>query len=77
LFRVGGVPKRVNRLVERPDVLTICAAAKALGLTLVTLPRWDAPRKFAAHRHPVSRYRLYRGVEVLKSRRRIDGSKNS
>ena len=77
MFSVGGVPKRVNRLVEGPEVLTICAAAKALGVTLVTLPRWDATCKFAAHRHPVSRYRLYRGVEVLKLRRKIDGSKNS
>jgi excisionase family DNA binding protein len=58
---------------EGPDVITISEAAKVLGVTEVTLRRWDASGKFKAHRHPVSGYRLYKREDVLSLRSKILG----
>jgi MerR family transcriptional regulator, copper efflux regulator len=69
------VPKKPALPDDGPDVLTISEAATVLGVSEVTLRRWDSAGKFVAHRHPVSGYRLYKRVEVLKLRRRIEGGR--
>ena len=55
-----------------PDVVTIKEAAELLGVSEMTLRRWDKAGKFCAHRHPVSSYRLYRRKDVLRLRQRIE-----
>ena len=42
------------------DYLTIKDAAKLLGVTPITLRRWDHKGKLKSIRHPINRYRLYR-----------------
>ncbi len=56
----------------KPDVLTIKETAALLGVSEVTLRRWDRSGKFSPHRHPCSGYRLYRKADVLRLRRRIE-----
>jgi DNA-binding transcriptional MerR regulator len=58
-----------------PDVLTIKETAKILGVSEVTLRRWDKSGKFSPHRHPVNGYRCYRRDDVLRMRRRIETGK--
>lgn len=50
--------------------MTIGEAAQFLGVTEMTLRRWDKAGKFKAYRHPMSNYRLYRrsDLEILLSR---------
>jgi excisionase family DNA binding protein len=67
------VPRKSALPVEGPTVITISEAATVLGVTEVTLRRWDSTGKFKAHRHPVSGYRLYRRDDVLRLRKLIDG----
>lgn len=55
-----------------PDVLTIKHTAKILGVSEVTLRRWDKAGKFSPHRHPVNGYRCYRRAAVLRLRRLIE-----
>jgi len=70
------VPRKAQSLpAEGPDVITISEAAHVLGVTEVTLRRWDASGRFRAHRHPVSGYRLYRRDAVLRLRKQIDGGR--
>ena len=54
------------------NVITIKAAAEILGVSQMTLRRWDAAGKFKARRHPLNSYRLYRRDDVLRMRRRIE-----
>ena len=52
---------------QRPEVaphadrewVTIAEAAKALGVSAVTLRRWDRNGRLVARRHPSSGYRIY------------------
>lgn len=69
------MPKKQPLPAEGPDVITISDAAMVLGVSEVTLRRWDTAGKFKAHRHPVSGYRLYRRVEVLRLRKQIGGGR--
>ncbi len=41
------------------EYLTVAEAAKVLGISPMTLRRWDESNKFKARRHPISGYRLY------------------
>lgn len=54
-------------------LVTIKEAATALGVSEVTLRRWDEAGKFPAHRHPINGYRLYRMVDVRRLRVAIEG----
>jgi DNA-binding transcriptional MerR regulator len=54
-------------------VLTIKAAAEILGVSEMTLRRWDQGGKFRARRHPVNGYRLYDRARVLNLLRKIVG----
>lgn len=53
-------------------MLTISEAAELLGVSEVTLRRWDAAGKFKARRHPINSYRLYRRGDVVRLKRRIE-----
>ncbi|MBX3125532.1 MAG: helix-turn-helix domain-containing protein [Polyangiaceae bacterium] len=55
----------------RSTVLTISEAAAVLGVSEVTLRRWDASGRFKARRHPINDYRLYRRADVERLRKRI------
>lgn len=54
---------------SKPDVLTISEVAEVIGVSKVTLRRWDKAGKFSPHRHPVNGYRVYRRADVLKLRK--------
>jgi excisionase family DNA binding protein len=69
LFRLADVRKR--RVPAPPDVMTISEAAGVLGVSEVTLRRWDKAGKFSPHRHPMSGYRLYRRRDVMRLREKI------
>jgi len=58
---------------ERAKALvTIAEAAVLLGVSQVTLRRWDKAGKFTPHRHPINAYRLYKRTEVLRLKRTIE-----
>ena len=46
------------------DYLTVKEAATFLGVTPITLRRWDRKGKLRSKRHPINRYRLYRKEEL-------------
>jgi len=56
-----------------PDIVTIKEAAALLGVSEVTLRRWDASGKFKARRHPINGYRVYSTKQVLRMRAKIEG----
>jgi DNA-binding transcriptional MerR regulator len=63
------------RSTAKPSrVLTIKGAAEIIGVSEMTLRRWDDSGKFRARRHPVNGYRLYDRARVLSLRKRIMGS---
>ena len=55
------------------ELLTIKEAAAILGVSQMTLRRWDESGKFRARRHPLNGYRLYDRARVMKLRDRILG----
>jgi DNA-binding transcriptional MerR regulator len=69
------VPTRKTLPKGGPDVLTIKETAKILGVSEVTLRRWDKSGKFCPHRHPLNGYRCYRRDDVLRMRKRIETGK--
>ncbi len=66
------VTTRTQEQPGPPDVITIGEAAQILGVSEMTLRRWDKAGKFSPHRHPVNGYRVYRRGDVLKLRKRIE-----
>lgn len=46
------------------DYLTVKEAADFLGVTIMTLYRWDSAGKLTPRRHPVNGYRLYKQNEL-------------
>ncbi|MCA9627286.1 MAG: MerR family DNA-binding transcriptional regulator [Myxococcales bacterium] len=55
------------------ELLTISRAAELLGVSVVTLRRWDESGKFRARRHPINGYRLYRSRDVESLKRKMLG----
>lgn len=49
---------------EKIEYLTVKEASRILGVTPVTLRRWDNAGKLKAKRHPMNNYRIYDPVEV-------------
>jgi len=41
------------------DFITVKEAAELLGVSPLTLRRWDNNGKLTSRRHPINRYRLY------------------
>jgi len=61
-----------KRREPAPDeLITIAEAAEILGVSLITLRRWDASGKFRARRHPINAYRMYARDDVMRLRKRI------
>lgn len=56
--------------------LSIKEAAKALGLTPLTLRNWDKRGILISYRNPVNNYRVYRLDQIELFLRRIENSKN-
>lgn len=48
------------------DYLTIKVAAEFLGVSEMTLRRWDAAGKLKSYRHPINNYRLYKKIDLEK-----------
>lgn len=48
------------------DYLTIKKAASFLGVSPMTLRRWDNEKKLKATRHPINNYRLYERKQLEK-----------
>jgi excisionase family DNA binding protein len=64
------------RQVKRPtlkDYLTVKDAAAFLGVTPITLRRWDRNGKLKSTRHPINRYRLYKREQLEKLLGRLTG----
>lgn len=55
------------------NYLTIIEAAKILGVSPMTLRRWDKNGKLKAARHPFNNYRLYNKRKIKKLHKKIDG----
>ena len=49
-------------------------AAKILGVSVMTLHRWDASGKLKPHRHPFNNYRLYKREALNKLLKTISES---
>ena len=54
------------------DYLTIKEAAEYLGVSRMTLRRWDNAGKLKAKRHPMNRYRLYRKADLDQLKKKIE-----
>lgn len=68
--------KRGSHATTGPaDRITIKEAAAILGVSEMTLRRWDKAGKFRAKRHPLNNFRIYLRVEVLKLRKMIESGK--
>ena len=50
-------------------------ASEILGVSIMTLHRWDAKGKLKPFRHPVNNYRLYRTSELKKLLNQISKGK--
>jgi len=54
------------------NYLTIKEAAKILGVSPMTLRRWDKNGKFKASRHPFNNYRIYNQKNIEKLRKKLE-----
>jgi excisionase family DNA binding protein len=57
------------------DRITIKEAAAILGVSEMTLRRWDKAGKFRPKRHPLNNYRFYRRDDVMRLRRSIENGR--
>jgi len=48
------------------DYMMIQEAADFLGVTVMTLYRWDSAGKLSPRRHPINGYRLYKRSELVR-----------
>ena len=44
--------------------ITVKEAAEILGVSVMTLHRWDAQGRLKARRHPINNYRLYKKTDL-------------
>lgn len=61
-----------QRGADVSDIVSIGEGVGLLGVSDMTLRRWDKAGKFCPHRHPVNGYRVYRRATVLELRKRIE-----
>lgn len=57
------------------EYLTVKQASEFLGVTVMTLHRWDAKGKLKALRHPINRYRLYKQSDLKKLLKKVSSGK--
>jgi len=48
------------------EYLTVKEASELLGVSIMTLHRWDAKGKLKSYRHPINNYRLYKTADLKK-----------
>ena len=53
------------------DYFTIKEAAEFIGVSEMTLRRWDSSGKLSSYRHPINNYRLYKKKDLEKILREI------
>lgn len=54
------------------EFITVTHAAELLGVSALTLRRWDRNGKLVSRRHPLNRYRLYDRQELSRLLRKIN-----
>lgn len=59
------------------DYITIKQACKILGISPITLRRWDNSGKLKSYRNPANNYRLYRVKELKAFLKRISKKRTS
>ena len=52
-------------------------ASEILGVSIMTLCRWDAKGKLKPFRHPINNYRLYKKSELEKLLKKVSKKENS
>ncbi|MFQ5867668.1 MAG: helix-turn-helix domain-containing protein [bacterium] len=57
------------------DYMTIKKAASFLGVSPMTLRRWDNEKKLKATRHPINNYRLYERKQLEKILKEIESGR--
>lgn len=57
------------------DYLTVKDASKFLGVSIMTLHRWDAAGKLQPRRHPINRYRLYKRSDLEKLLKKLSAGR--
>ena len=55
----------------KKSYITIKEAAEILGVSPMTLRRWDKNGKFKAFRHRFNNYRMYRRKEIEKLHKKL------
>ena len=53
------------------EYVTVKRAAEMLGVSIMTLHRWDLSGKLKAKRHPINGYRLYNEQEMNRLLKKI------
>lgn len=56
---------------EEKNYITIGKAAEILGVSRMTLRRWDKKGKIKASRHPFNNYRIYKRERIEKMSKKI------
>ncbi|HBL16131.1 MAG TPA: MerR family DNA-binding transcriptional regulator [Elusimicrobia bacterium] len=63
---------KVSNLKTFREFITVKQAAELLGVSALTLRRWDRNGKLVSRRHPMNRYRLYDRRELSHLLRKIN-----
>jgi excisionase family DNA binding protein len=66
------MPKHSGSTGKLASYLTITEAARLIGVTAMTLRRWDKTGKLKPRRHPMNSYRLYKRDELLAVLKAVD-----
>jgi len=59
----------------KKNYITIKGAAEILGVSPMTLRRWDRSGKLKAARHRFNNYRVYRKKDILKIQKKLVSNK--
>lgn len=59
------------RVNMQKNYVTIKEAAEILGVSPMTLRRWDKNGKLKAFRHPLNKYRIYKRKEIEKLAKKL------
>ncbi len=62
-------------MVKLNHYMTVKEAASFLGVSPMTLRRWDNEKKLEATRHPINNYRLYEKKQLEKILKEIETGK--
>ena len=63
-----------QRMDNFQKYLRIKAAAEFLGVSESTLRNWGRSGKITTYRHPISRYRLYKKMDLENLLKKVEGS---